>query len=100
MAKRSDRRDNVPGTVYLLHFDRAYGRSQHYLGWTSDLDARIEAHRHGQGARLLAVITEAGIGFELVATWDGTRNDERRRKRQKHHWRWCPVCRADRRRSC
>lgn len=28
-------RHNVPATVYVLHFDLAYKRARHYIGWTA-----------------------------------------------------------------
>lgn len=67
------KRENVPGTVYLLHFDQPYRHARHYTGWTSDLESRLADHRDGRGARLMSVIREAGIGFSLARTWDGTR---------------------------
>ena len=82
------------GTVYLLHFDHPYKHARHYLGWAADghLDSRIEAHRSGQGARLMAVIEAAGIGFRLARTWQGTRARERQLKRQGGASRCCPMC--------
>jgi len=86
---------SVTGTVYLTHFDRPYRHAGHYLGWTSDLDSRLAAHRNGTGARLMEVIKEAGIGFQLVRTWKGTRKLERQLKNRGGHARVCPVCRKD-----
>ena len=42
----------------------------------------------------MAVIAEAGIGWTVVRTWDGTRGLERRLKARGGHARVCPVCRA------
>ncbi|WP_280254949.1 hypothetical protein [Nocardia wallacei] len=80
------------GTVYLLHFDRPYRHAKHYTGWTADLDARLAEHRAGRGARLLAVIGGAGIGWQLARTWDGTRQRERQLKRTGGASRRCPMC--------
>ena len=33
--------DYVPGTIYLLHFDRPYRHARYYLGWASDLNSRL-----------------------------------------------------------
>ena len=55
-----------PGTVYLIHLDTPYKHARHYTGWTTDLDARLQAHRNGQGARLMKVITKAGITWRLA----------------------------------
>jgi predicted GIY-YIG superfamily endonuclease len=57
------------GTIYLLHFSEAYKHARHYVGFTTDLQSRLEAHTKGTGARLPEVITLAGIAFELARTW-------------------------------
>jgi predicted GIY-YIG superfamily endonuclease len=80
------------GTVYLIHFDTPLHHARHYLGWTTDLEARLEAHRQGNGARLMEVITEAGITWKLARTWEGGRELERHLKRQKNSPRFCPIC--------
>jgi predicted GIY-YIG superfamily endonuclease len=84
------------GTIYLLHFDRRYQHAQHYTGWTVDLDARLKLHQAGSGARLLQVVTQAGIGWTLARTWPGSRGRERQLKRQGGASRRCPICRAQR----
>ena len=78
-----------PGTVYLLHLDPAYRHAQH---WTRDLDARLEAHRAGQGARLMEVVKKAGGSFRLARTWTGGRDRERAIKNRHEAPRLCPVC--------
>lgn len=84
--------------IYLIHFDRPYvsangkGRAGHYLGWTTDLAARLEAHRHGKGARLMEVIKAAGIGWALARTWPGDRKRERELKNMGGASRRCPHC--------
>jgi predicted GIY-YIG superfamily endonuclease len=63
------------------------------LGFTKGkVEARLEEHRKGQGARLLQVINDAGIGWWLVRTWMGDRKPERRLKKWKKSPRLCPVC--------
>jgi predicted GIY-YIG superfamily endonuclease len=79
-------------TVYLLHFDRPYKHARHYTGYTADLPARLRAHRTGHGARLLAVVAAAGIGWTLARTWPGGRERERQLKRQGGASRHCPLC--------
>jgi predicted GIY-YIG superfamily endonuclease len=79
-------------TVYLLHFSRPLHHARHYLGSTSDLDQRLNEHRSGQGARLLEVITDLGISFELARTWEGDRKPERRLKNRHNAPRLCPIC--------
>jgi predicted GIY-YIG superfamily endonuclease len=91
----SDRRRNVQGTVYLVCFETNYRHAKHYMGWTTDLTARLEAHAAGRGARLMEVITAAGIGFTRARTWQGTRYLERQLKNRGGHARLCPICQAD-----
>ena len=90
---------DIPGgepTVYL-HFDVPYAYARHYTGWTaSDLQGRLAEHAAGRGARLMAVITHAGIGWTLARTWKGSRARERQLKRQGVASRRCPICRANR----
>lgn len=81
--------------VYLLHFDQPYKHASHYLGYASNVKRRLEKHAKGLGARLLQVLIENGIGWQLVRTWSkGDRILERRLKRQKKSSRLCPICRA------
>jgi predicted GIY-YIG superfamily endonuclease len=82
----------MTGTIYLLHFSEPYRHAKHYIGYTRDLSARLESHARGTGARLLEVITQAGITFNLARTWKGTRKGERRIKKRGGAARICPVC--------
>ena len=65
----------------------------------SRLIRRLAEHQAGRGARLLQVITQAGIEWTLARTWQGTRERERQLKRQGGASRRCPICRAHRERS-
>jgi hypothetical protein len=87
------------GVVYLLHFDRPIGDlanprgfASHYTGWTLDLPARLVDHAAGRGARLMRVVGELGIGWQLARIWTGTCARERSLK-QHGATRRCPVCR-------
>jgi predicted GIY-YIG superfamily endonuclease len=83
----------VTGTVYLLHFDQPYKHARHYVGWTArNVKRRLAEHEAGRGARLLAVVREAGIGWQLARLWPGGRARERQIKRQGGHARKCPLC--------
>lgn len=84
-------------TVYLIHFERPFRHSRHYLGFTNNLLARIAKHRAGQGARLMEVIGWYGIEFDVVRTWRGDRKLERRLKNWHAGPRLCPICQARRR---
>jgi len=80
-------------TVYLTHFNQAYRHARHYLGFVeSDLDARLERHKSGHGARLMQVVAEAEISWQCVRTWQGDRKLERWLKRKKAAPTLCPVC--------
>ena len=83
--------------VYLIHFDRPYRHAQHYIGYTADLAQRDHDHHCTcDGARLLQVVREAGIGFRVVRTWpDGGRALERQLKNRKNAKCLCPVCRGE-----
>jgi predicted GIY-YIG superfamily endonuclease len=91
--------------VYLIHFDRPIGdpgnprgQARHYIGYADDLERRLAQHRSGNGSALMAAVARVGIPWQVVRTWpDGDRTLERRLKRQKHAWRFCPLCRAERR---
>jgi predicted GIY-YIG superfamily endonuclease len=79
--------------LYLIHTDRKLHHAGHYLGWTTDLGLRLDAHLRGDGARLVEAYNQNGIHWRVVRIWpEGTRVDERRLKNQKHGPRLCPVC--------
>ena len=60
---------------------------------TQDLAARLDAHVRGRGARLVEVITQAGIGFTLARTWpETTRDREDSLKHCGDARRFCPEC--------
>jgi hypothetical protein len=83
----------IDGTVYLLHFERPYkGRSRHYLGFTRNLEQRLESHRHGTACATTKLAFDRGIGFTLARTWPGTQKLERDIKRT-GVVNCCPVCR-------
>lgn len=95
MRQRSiDPRDHRrAGMVYLLHFERRYRHAGHYLGFTQLApEERFERHASGHGARLLRVVAAAGISWQLVRLWRGTRADERRLKLNGSSTRLCPHC--------
>lgn len=83
---------NNHSTVYLIHFNRPYRHARHYLGFTTNLDKRITDHLCGMGARLLEVVTAAGIEWRLARIWPGNRELERKLKRRKDAPRICPIC--------
>ena len=80
------------GVIYMLHFDQPYRHAKHYVGWTDDLLDRLDRHASGHGARLVAVIWQAGIGFTLIRICEGTRRTERAIKNAGGAARYCPAC--------
>jgi hypothetical protein len=77
----------------LLHFERCYRHARHYIGFTQNLEQRLEEHRAGRGSPLVAAAIADGIDFQLAAIWEGDRHDERRLHRQKNtRARLCPLC--------
>ena len=76
----------------MLHFDQPYKHARHYVGWTADLLDRLDPHANGHGARLVAVIWHAGIGFTLIRICEGTRRPERAIKNDGGAVRYCPAC--------
>lgn len=84
------------GTVYLIHLDRPFHHARHYLGWTCDLSHRLVQHRMGTGAKLLRAVTQHGIGWSVVRTWQGGPDLEKAFKTQKNGPRLCPYCQQKR----
>ena len=89
--------------VYLIHFDHPLGnlanprgQAWHYIGYTENLDARLEEHRSGNGSAIMAAVGRAGITWHVVRTWEGGRDVERALKAQKNAARLCPICRQGR----
>jgi predicted GIY-YIG superfamily endonuclease len=81
------------GTVYLIHFDRPFKHAKHYTGWALDLPTRLADHQAGRGARLLEVIRDEGIGWQVSRTWENVdRHAERALKNQGGASRRCPLC--------
>lgn len=91
-------RQHTTPVVYLLHFTTKLGnpanprgQAQHYIGQASDLAARLERHRLGNGAAIMAACARKGISWLCVRTWnDGT--SERALKNLHNAPRLCPVC--------
>ncbi len=81
--------------VYILHFDKPISpdhTTQHYVGFTHDIDKRIRQHRKGQGSRLCAVAKERAIKFILAELLIGGKDLEKAIKRQKNTKFFCPIC--------
>lgn len=85
------------GFIYLIHFQRPYKHAGHYLGWATNVRARIKRHIAlaplRRGSALMRAVLEAEIPFKVVRLWKGTRDDERRFHNGGHRIR-CPVCKG------
>ena len=91
-GKRKSRKSSADfTTVYLIHFNKAYRHARHYIGFTTNLDKRITDHLCGMGARLMEVITNAGIEWRVARTWQGDRRLERRLKGWHNAALLCPL---------
>jgi hypothetical protein len=86
------------GTIYLIHFHKQIGsehprgKALHYMGWSENLFNRLDQHAVGQGSAIMRYLNQVGIGWRLVRTWIGTRDDERRLKNRKNARQLCPIC--------
>jgi predicted GIY-YIG superfamily endonuclease len=78
--------------VYLIHFNTPYQHARHYMGCTDRLSERLSEHRKGNGARLMEVVNDAGIKWQLARTWLGGFELERKLKARKEGPRFCPIC--------
>lgn len=88
--------EGLPGTVYLLHFERPFTVNgvtlvQHYLGWTQDLTRRLREHQAGRGSQVTKKARAQGVGFVLVRTWPGTLDTERELRAEGPR-NLCPRC--------
>jgi predicted GIY-YIG superfamily endonuclease len=73
--------EGQPGTVYVLHFEPAYRHARHYVGWATDVNARLAEHLAGVGSPLVRAAVAAGVHVQVAATMPGSRFLERRLKR-------------------
>jgi predicted GIY-YIG superfamily endonuclease len=87
--------------VYTIHFGEGlpHGRQEptkHYTGITHAVDARMARHQAGQGARLMAVVRERGISWEVAEVRYCKNYQEakalERRLKQHGARRRCPIC--------
>jgi hypothetical protein len=82
--------------VYLLHFNRPFGSGKkyikHYIGYSSDIYARLCRQRSGQGCNLLRAM-RGKVGWQCVRVWKGgDRQLEKRLKARKNAAKLCPIC--------
>ena len=96
MLLKGEKQEGI-GIVYIIHFSRKLAHAGHYVGWVkNNLETRLEKHRKGTGARLLQVLKEKGISWEVALVLNGNRKLERAIKKR-HYGRIakiCPICKA------
>ncbi len=68
------------GTCYLLCFAKRYEHAVQHHADPGRFAIRMQEHRSGNGARLMEVITDAGIDFEIARLWIGSQHRERQLK--------------------
>lgn len=100
----SNMKRNKLGDVYLICFNEYYKHSKHYLGWTTELERRIQQHRDitvenldktskDRGAVLMAYVNSAGIQWKVARIWQGVELEfELKLKREGHSKKYCPLC--------
>jgi len=82
------------GTVYLIHFERPYKGTQHYIGWTGlNMHDRLKRHKGERGACLLRACSQSGIDFHIVRAWQNKPfTFEQQLKKRKKARLFCPIC--------
>lgn len=82
--------------VYLLHFEHKLAHAAHYVGFTENIVQRLEDHGHCKGARLMQVIREKAIHYELARVWWGQDRSFERKLKNTHAVKfYCPICMGD-----
>jgi hypothetical protein len=85
-------RDNARAAL-----SNALTNSRQIQHWADNLDQRIAQHQRGAGARLVEVITQAGIGFRVARLWPGaSKAQERSLKNSGGASRYCLICKSER----
>lgn len=89
----------MQGYIYLLHFDDPLHHAQHYLGCTTCLSGRLEAHALGSGSRLCRALMNMGLHWKLsalgICSAAQMRRVERSIKNAHNLPRYCPICTPD-----
>jgi len=71
--------------IYILEFQPPFHHAKFYVGYceTNRLEARLEQHKKGSGAKICRAAVLAGVHLHLVTTFPGNRQTERMIKRMK-----------------
>jgi len=108
LALEQDKRKQVTGTVYILHFAKPYPkakRPRHYIGFIpvtgtpeerlAAVEQRLSDHETGKGNPFVKAVHDAGIEIMIAELFDGTRGFERRVKDFGSGRAFCRICRAE-----
>lgn len=79
--------------MYLICLDEPLEPTgnQHYAGTCESLDARMARQAAGRGSAFMREVERRGIGWAVVAVWEGGRRHEAWLKEQHNLRRYCPV---------
>ncbi len=90
--------DSTQGYVYIIHLARplAGSKSQHYVGFSKQVEKRLWHHRNNTGSHFLKEANRQGIAYTLCVIFTGTKRDERGLKNIKNTKKYCPCCNPDR----
>src|SRR5437667_8365046 len=78
--------------VYLIHLHTSYKHAKHYLGFSENVQGRVQQRLRGNGARFMEVIAKQGISWHVSRVWDGGRELEAALKTWNNSARLCPTC--------
>jgi predicted GIY-YIG superfamily endonuclease len=78
---------------YLIHFGAPVRGKRHYVGFSTDVNARFEKHMAGDGAVLTSEAVKQHVTLQLVRIWPDTTPDfEKQLKKNKNMKRLGMVC--------
>lgn len=97
---RNDPATMEAGTVYVLHFSKPVGNSprqqaQHYIGWATDPEARIRAHREKRGGALTRFAVQQGAELIVADLYPNVTRDFERRIKGRGARCHCSICKAE-----
>lgn len=84
--------------VYILHFEKKFYHTQHYIGWTKGnsieaVQKRLKTHLSGKGSKIVRSVVASGIKIEVATIFiNGDRKLERKLKDKKNAKQFCSIC--------
>jgi hypothetical protein len=94
------RHGHITGTVYLLHFTKAFRGVRHYLGFVGPrrgsgdpVELRLREHLEGKGNGLVAAAVKNGAKIRIARRWSGVDGFFEMALHRRHDdTRLCPIC--------